>query len=48
MLSHSKQGSFFRKFSQKTPQLVGTPGAFVLAVLVVVIWAVTGFAVSFL
>lgn len=33
---------FFRKFSQKTSQLVGTTWAFLIAVLVVVVWALTG------
>jgi low affinity Fe/Cu permease len=41
-MSKSKQTSLFRKFSQKTSQLVGTPGAFILAVAVVIVWAVTG------
>ncbi len=34
--------TFFRKFSQKISQLVGSPGAFFLAVTIVVTWAVTG------
>lgn len=38
----SKPSSFFRRFSQKTSQLVGSPGAFFLAVAIVVTWAVTG------
>jgi low affinity Fe/Cu permease len=40
--SSSKQSGFFRKFSHKTSQLVGAPGAFFLALAVVMIWAVTG------
>ena len=32
----------FRKFSQKTSDLVGSPWAFVGATLVIVVWAVTG------
>jgi low affinity Fe/Cu permease len=33
---------FFRKFSQKTSELVGSPGAFFASVLLLVIWAVLG------
>ncbi len=33
---------FFRKFSQKTSELVGSPGAFFVSVLMLVIWAVLG------
>ncbi len=33
---------FFRKFSQKTSELVGSPGAFFTSVLLLVIWAVLG------
>src|SRR5437879_177829 len=32
----------FRKFAHKTSQAVGTSWAFILAVLVIVVWAVTG------
>jgi len=32
----------FRKFAQKTSQIVGTSWAFILAVLIIVVWAVTG------
>jgi low affinity Fe/Cu permease len=32
----------FRKFAQKTSQLVGTSWAFILAVLIIVVWGVTG------
>ena len=32
----------FRKFSQKTSKLVGSSWAFILSVLIVVIWAATG------
>jgi low affinity Fe/Cu permease len=32
----------FRKFAQKTSRAVGTSWAFILAVLVVAVWAVTG------
>ena len=32
----------FRKFSQHAATLVGTPWSFILAVLVIVVWAVTG------
>ena len=35
-------GTLFRKFAQATSSAVGSPGAFVLAVAVVVIWAVSG------
>jgi low affinity Fe/Cu permease len=41
-MEKSKHGGFFRKFSQATAHLVGTPGSFFLAVAVVVIWAVSG------
>lgn len=34
--------SKFRQFSQKTSYLVGTPGAFVIALAAVIIWATTG------
>jgi low affinity Fe/Cu permease len=33
---------FFRKFSQKTSEIVGSPGAFFASVLMLVIWAVLG------
>lgn len=33
---------FFRKFSAKTAELVGTPWAFGIAVLTIAIWAITG------
>ncbi|HEX8068390.1 MAG TPA: low affinity iron permease family protein [Pyrinomonadaceae bacterium] len=33
---------FFRKFSSKTSELVGTSWAFIMAVLLVVVWAATG------
>jgi low affinity Fe/Cu permease len=33
---------FFRKFAHKTSELVGTPWAFILAVVVIVVWAVSG------
>jgi low affinity Fe/Cu permease len=32
----------FRKFSQTTSRLVGSSGAFILAVLIIVIWGATG------
>src|SRR5260370_20254483 len=32
----------FRKFSQVTSQLVGSSGAFILAVLIILIWGLTG------
>ncbi len=32
----------FRKFSQKISDLVGSPWAFVLAVVIVLVWAITG------
>ena len=34
--------TIFRKFSQKTSELVGTSWAFIVAVGVLIIWAVTG------
>jgi low affinity Fe/Cu permease len=34
--------NFFRKFSSKTSELVGTSWAFILAFLIIIIWAVTG------
>ncbi len=40
--SKSKQAGFFRKFSQKTSNLVGTSYAFTLAVAAVILWGVTG------
>ncbi len=33
---------FFRKFSQKTSEAVGSPGAFIFALLLLVIWAILG------
>jgi low affinity Fe/Cu permease len=33
---------FFRKFASKTSELVGTSWAFILAVMIVVVWATTG------
>ena len=41
-MTKSKQSNFFRKFSQETSYLVGTPGAFILALTVVIVWAATG------
>lgn len=32
----------FRKFSQKTSDLVGSPWAFIVAVVIILVWAVTG------
>ena len=32
----------FRKFAQKTSQIVGTSWVFILAVLIIVVWAITG------
>lgn len=32
----------FRKFAQKTAHIVGTSWAFILAALVIVVWAITG------
>ncbi len=40
--SKSKKAGFFRRFSQTTADLVGTPYAFCLAAAAVVLWAVTG------
>jgi low affinity Fe/Cu permease len=33
---------FFRKLSQRTSNAVGTPWAFLVAALIVIVWAVTG------
>ncbi|MBI5670889.1 MAG: low affinity iron permease family protein [Chloroflexi bacterium] len=33
---------FFRKFAHKTSAIVGSPWAFIVAVLVIVVWAITG------
>lgn len=33
---------FFRKFSHKTSEAVGSPWAFILATIIIVVWAVTG------
>lgn len=33
---------FFRRFAQKTSAVVGSPWAFIIAVLVILVWAVTG------
>lgn len=33
---------FFRKFSQKTSEVVGSPGAFIFAILLLVVWSVMG------
>ncbi len=35
-------GEHFRKFAAKTAHLAGSPGAFLLAVAVVVVWAISG------
>src|SRR5436190_22194693 len=32
----------FRKFAQKTSQIVGTSWIFILAVLIIAVWAITG------
>ncbi len=32
----------FRKFAQKTSQAVGSSWAFILAVLIIIVWAITG------
>ena len=37
----------FRKFSQKTSELVGSPWAFIVAVVIILVWAVTGPIFSF-
>ena len=41
-MTKSNQSNFFRKFSQKISYLVGTPGVFILALTVVIVWAATG------
>ncbi|MBW4520355.1 MAG: low affinity iron permease family protein [Scytolyngbya sp. HA4215-MV1] len=41
-MPQSKQSGFFRKFSQKTSHLVGTPAAFFIAASIVVMWAASG------
>jgi low affinity Fe/Cu permease len=33
---------FFRKFSQKTSEMVGSPGAFFLTLILLAIWAISG------
>lgn len=33
---------FFRKFSQKTSEIVGSPGAFFIALSLLVLWAILG------
>lgn len=33
---------FFRKFSSKTSELVGTSWAFITAVVIILVWAITG------
>jgi low affinity Fe/Cu permease len=38
----ASQQSAFTRFAKKTSRLSGTPGAFLLAVAVVVAWLVTG------
>jgi low affinity Fe/Cu permease len=38
---------FFRKFAQATADLVGSPWAFILALLVLIAWAITGPAFGF-
>jgi low affinity Fe/Cu permease len=32
----------FRKFAHKTPAIVGSPWAFILATAVIVVWAIAG------
>ena len=32
----------FRKFAQRTSHIVGTPWAFILAVLIIIVWAASG------
>jgi low affinity Fe/Cu permease len=38
---------FFRKFSRSASELLGTPWAFVVAVAIIIIWAVSGPAAQF-
>jgi len=38
----AKKSSFFQRFSNKTAKVTGKPLTFVIAVLVVIVWAVTG------
>jgi low affinity Fe/Cu permease len=33
---------FFRRFAQKTSETVGSPGAFIVALLLLFIWALSG------
>lgn len=33
---------FFRKFAQKTSKVMGTPWAFIIATVIIIIWAITG------
>lgn len=37
----------FRKFAQKTSSVVGSPWAFILAVVIILVWAITGPAFGF-
>ena len=37
----------FRKFSQKTSDVVGSPWAFIIAVVIILVWALTGPIFSF-
>lgn len=40
--THVTANELFRKFAQHTSNLVGTPWAFILATMVIVVWAITG------
>jgi hypothetical protein len=46
---HKKNGvsKFFDRFSSKVTKITGKPVAFILACVVVVVWAVTGANISF-
>src|SRR6266704_1512016 len=39
---HISMNELFRHFAQRTSQLVGTSWAFILAVVVILVWAITG------
>jgi low affinity Fe/Cu permease len=42
MKAQQGNGNFFEKFSSKVSHITGSPGAFFLALLAIVVWGITG------
>lgn len=41
-MAHVTMRTFFRSFAQRTAEIVGSPASFLIGLLLIVVWAVTG------